>query len=84
MAEPTPSPQANLVLVKPPSLTDEERSSLPVYRSAEPQAFISCWRPTAEDLERLLIGEPIWIWVWGSSHPPVAVTTENPFGEPRG
>lgn len=66
MAEPTPFPQANLELVRPASMTEEECASLPVYRSADPQAFISCWRPTVEDLERLVQG---------------AVTTENPFGE---
>jgi hypothetical protein len=81
MAEPTTFPQANLELIRPATMTAEECSSLPVYRSAEPQAFISCWRPTAEDLERLVRGGAIWVRVIGSSHPPIAVTTENPFGE---
>jgi hypothetical protein len=62
-------------------MTEAECASLPVFRSVEPQAFISCWRPSAEDLERLVRGASIWVWVFGNEHPPIAVSTENPFGE---
>ena len=79
MAEPTTLPEANLMLGRPSNMTEAECSSLPVHVTTAPRQFISRWQPTADDLERLVRGEPIWIHVFGEGHPPIAVTTENPF-----
>ncbi|KKB81024.1 hypothetical protein VW35_02315 [Devosia soli] len=38
------------------------------------KGFVSQWRPSAEELERLMNGAPIWLHVLGGGHPPVAVT----------
>jgi hypothetical protein len=42
---------------------------------------ITCWRPTAEELVRINLGEPIWLSVVGQTMPPVLVTAEDPFVE---
>lgn len=82
MAEPTMFPQANMLLGRPASMTEDECASLPVFRCEQPRVFISRWQPTVDDLERLVRGEPIWIHVYGDGHPPVAVSTEDPWREP--
>lgn len=79
MATPTDFPQVNVRLGKPEGMTDAECTPLPAHRSLQPRCFVSCWRPTVEDLERLVRGAPIWVYVYGDGHPPLAVTTEDPF-----
>ena len=74
-------PQANLTLSKPDSMTDEECGSLRVYRSG-PQMF-SCWQPSEEERAAIAAGAPVWLYVLGAAHPPVAVEVENPFPEAR-
>lgn len=34
----------------------------------------SAWIPTPEELERLKAGAHIHLWIWGTGHPPVALT----------
>lgn len=78
MAEPTTFPEANKILARPASMTDEECVSLPVFTDG--QTCISRWQPSADDLERLVRGAPIWVWVIsGATQPPIAITTESPF-----
>lgn len=36
-------------------------------------AMVSFWRPTAEELALLNQGALVSLWVFGASHPPVAV-----------
>jgi hypothetical protein len=43
---------------------------------------ITAWRPTREELVKLNLGEPLWLWCCGSSMPPVALSTDDPF-EPK-
>lgn len=74
--------QANAVLHKPPSMTEDECGSLPVF--ASPINFskvISCWKPTWRERLDLLLGRPLWVWVMTRppAHPPIALSTENPF-----
>ena len=42
------------------------------------QKFTSQWRPTAEELAALNRGEPVFLQVYGESHPPVAVFVPLP------
>lgn len=34
----------------------------------------SAWEPTPEELDRLCNGAPIYLWVFGTAHPPVGLT----------
>jgi hypothetical protein len=36
--------------------------------------MVSQWRPSADDLELLSMGQPIHLTVMGSAHPPVILT----------
>lgn len=73
----TPSdfPQSNGTLQKPPTMTDEECSPLKVHRALSHNAYISCWRPTWRERLAILFGSPVWLWVYGERHPPVALDT---------
>lgn len=64
--------EANRVLQKPPSMSDEECEPLPVWTNG--QLCISLWRPSwRERLSMLLFGR-VWLWVVsGETQPPVAV-----------
>lgn len=35
--------------------------------------FVSAWLPTPEELAALNAGAPVYLSIWGSSHPPVYV-----------
>lgn len=62
---------ANLILHKPDDMTDEECSSLHVL--VEGDAMISAWHPTPEELKALNAGQPVYLYIYGSAHPPVAI-----------
>lgn len=75
---PTDFPQANRRLGPPAGLSSEQCGTLAVLTDG--QHCVSKWIPTAEDLERILAGGPVWLVVWsGATQPPVALTTEQPF-----
>lgn len=38
----------------------------------------SAWYPTVEEIALMIAGGPVILSVWGSSHPPVAITVEEP------
>jgi hypothetical protein len=78
--KPSNFPQANVLLQKPPSMTEEECSSLPAHRFLNMDAFVSCWRPTWRERFAILFGLPLWVWVFGGRHhPPIAVEVQNPW-----
>lgn len=62
--------EQNLVLGKPPNMTDEECVSLPCY-SGENQ-IISKWMLTPEEVEHVLNHGYIWVRVYGGvTSPPI-------------
>lgn len=75
--KPSAFPQANMILTKPPDMSDEQCGSLQVHRSDG--QFISCWSLTWRDMIRLLWTRRIWLWVLSDAHPPVAIQVESPF-----
>lgn len=59
-----------------------EIGDLPVVRTQYPDGaivLVSCWKPDWKDRLRILFGRPIYLHIWGTQHPPVALDTENPF-----
>src|SRR5690348_16569151 len=59
--------EANAVRTAPPDM--ENCSDLHLY--ADTEQCISAWRPTPEELVRINLGEPIWLWVvMGGNMPP--------------
>ena len=69
-------PQANKTLTALPG-QEAEVYDLPVW--SDGNRCISCWQPTDEERAAIASGAPIWLWVIGSTHPPVAVEALNPF-----
>lgn len=41
--------------------------------------FITRWKLTKNEIEQLLSGKSVYLYVWGRQFPPVSLTTENPF-----
>lgn len=67
--------EANQVLQRPPSMTEDECGTLEVYQ--DERQSISCWLLSAEDLERVKSTHRIWLRILGRQ-PPVALSTEPP------
>lgn len=68
---------ANCDLGKPKDWDDSKGhcASLPVRRveiDGVP-VMISAWQPTPDELHKLLAGESVNLWIWGVSHPVVAL-----------
>lgn len=73
--------EANKVLQKPESMTDEQCVPLPVYTNGE--QCVSCWQASWKERWRFLFTGQVWLWVWsGETQPPVALVTHDPFSNP--
>ena len=58
----------------PLELCDAKTSSGPV--------MISAWEPSDEEIEAIKNGERIWLFIYGASHPMVAITVgASPFDD---
>jgi len=70
--------EANGVLHKPESMTDEECLSLPVFRDG--RYCISLWELSEEEKAELLKTGKVWLWVLsGETQPPVLLSVSSPF-----
>ena len=74
--EPIDFPQANRTFIRPTGVPIEECGDLRVFDNGE--AFISCWRPSTEELGLLLAGKPVYLWIRSRIHPQVAITMDEP------
>lgn len=75
-------PGKNFTFTKPTDMTDEQCSSLPVYKGNTIDGMpviISAWKPNYEDIQAINRGEPIYLTIIGHGMPPVSLDTENPF-----
>lgn len=62
--------EANVTLLKPDSMTDEECSSLKVYTDGE--VCISCWKLSLKERIKALLYGRVWLGVLsGHTQPPV-------------
>ena len=71
-------PSNNAVLGAPKGWDQDELpcGALPITRTEcdGVPAVVSYWKPAAEELARLNAGEPVALWVVGTTMPPVALT----------
>lgn len=80
--KPTDFPQANFTWNRPYDMTDEECEPLRAYRaqSGPDGAYsVSRWMPSEEERAAIAAGGPVWLYVFGTGHPPVSVTARSPF-----
>lgn len=71
--------ESNTVLAAPKG-QEETCGSLEVFMDGH--FVISAWRPTAQELVRLNMGEPLYLVVHGANTPPFRITTDSPFSDP--
>lgn len=76
--------ESNVVLDKPPGMTDDDCYSLSVFRGVNTNGIpivISCWKLSQEELEEFNKTKRIYLMVCGQSMPPVALMAKSPFKE---
>ena len=74
--------EGNKTLYKPESMTDDECKPLLVFTDGK--QCVSCWKPSFRERMTILFGGSAWLYVLsGVTQPPVYVTAENPFSEPK-
>ena len=77
-------PGANAVLGAPEKWDVKAEGQcipLPVIRTQS--GYISQWRPSREEIRRLVAGAPIHLYVFGQGHPPVAIEVVDPAAAPH-
>jgi hypothetical protein len=45
--------------------------------------MLSAWEPTPAELASLQAGQPLYLWVLGTGHPPVMLTVDPPSEAPQ-
>ena len=83
----TSFPESNHVFDKPSDMSRDECDALSVFvgqtSDNPPQdVVISCWKPTAEELEEINRTGRVWCWHYGSGLQPHCITGTNPFKQP--
>lgn len=79
MAKGVRFPEANLLLRPPEGVDESQVYPLPVHDMGS--GFISKWELSPEDLQEINATGHVWLWILGTAHPPVLVSTSNPFAE---
>lgn len=83
---PVTFPEQNFTFHKPNDMTDEQCSSLSVFKGHDTEnipCIVSCWQFSKEDLEEIQKTGRIWLSITGHTMPPVSLFTENPFVEQK-
>lgn len=77
--KPLPFKEANKLLQKPDSMTDEECSPLEVYN--DNVQSISCWKcESLKERIKFLVTGKMWLAVYsGRTQPPVYLTVDKPL-----
>jgi hypothetical protein len=83
---PAKFPEANIVLTKPKSMTDEQCMSIPAFKGVDDAGFpffMVAYTPSYEDIQAIKAGMPICVKVLGTGFPPINVFTVAENGEPN-
>lgn len=73
---------ADVVLSRPSEMTDEECEPLSIKRmqtEGGTPVVLSCWKLTQEELEEFSRTGRIWVTVYGTTMPPIALNGIRPF-----
>ena len=74
--------QQNALFGKPANMTDEQCMSLPVWMGHDTNGFpviISKWKLSKEDIEDINRTGEIWLSIFSTGMPAVALQTESPL-----
>lgn len=75
-------PQSTHALSRPEDMTADECDPLSVANCVDPTGVpmvISCWKLTKEELEEFNRTGRIWLFIFGTTMPPVALSANSPF-----
>lgn len=74
--------ESNHVLGKPEDMSHEDCACLAVFIGEQPNnlpVVVSCWKPTAEELEEINRTGRVWLGIIGHTMPPAWLSGHNPF-----
>jgi hypothetical protein len=74
--------EENGVLHPPPGMSVDDCTVLSVCRTRTQDGtpiVISCWKPTPEEWAEMKRTGRVWLYVWGQTMPPVALSGHDPF-----
>lgn len=80
---PTAFDEDNAALGKPADMSNEQCEALSVCITNTDEGLpvvVSCWKPTAEELEEINRTGRVWLVVFGTTMPPVTLMGNKPFG----
>lgn len=65
--------EQNTIFRGPPDMPDCK--DLPVWTGtyAGSEVVVSCWRPSDDEVARILVGEPVYLIIYGKGMPPVSL-----------
>lgn len=78
---PTRFEEANIEM-QPPKGTPEGEI-FPVWAFVAPNETVLCFKPSPEDIARIVAGAPVWLCLYQNPMPPVRLMTETPFISPE-
>lgn len=73
---------SNITLNKPDNMTDEQCLSIKAYKGLNNDGFpcfITCWKPSEEELEQLKQGYCVWLSVLSNSFAPASIYVSVPM-----
>ncbi len=73
---PLPLTDKTRTLAKPADMTEDECSSLDIHdlETSQGNFMISAWQPSEDEIDAIISGQPIFMWIRGVSHPAVNLT----------
>lgn len=62
-------------LGKPDNMTDEQCVPLAIKdtRIDGCNVMVSAWFPSPDEVRKMMAGQPVHLYVWGTGHPPVGL-----------
>lgn len=79
---PTNFPETNVTFTAPEDLDESQVGSIPAHHGIIEQGslaahpiVVTAWRPTPEELEEIIMGNPIYVTTLGQRIPPQMLTT---------
>lgn len=66
----------NMILGAPAGMDNCESVPATMLADTPPPVIATFWKPSQEELELLLANGTLCLWVFGTAHPPVAITVE--------